>query len=297
MSVITSDSIPVKRSLIQRYPLVSFFLLAFTLSWTFMIADALGSWGIIPFRLPLSGPGILITLLMGYCPTIAAFLITGLTAGKEGMRKLFGRLLRWRAGLPWYLFVLIGTPVLYYVALQLYLLFDGAAKPLPPGGLPMIAIGALAMMLVNGLVNGEEFGWRGFALPRLQAKYSALTSSLILGVIWVVFHLPLFFTKGGGAGGNMSQTPFLAFALFVLSGSVLVTWLFNNSRGSVLFAYLFHAACNTWPALFAAAAPDGLIFWAHAAVFTTAAAIIVLVYGPSRLSRLPVEEWQYVVEE
>lgn len=296
MSAITTTSIPVRRSFVQKYPLASFVVLAFTLSWPFLIADALGSRGIIRFRLPLSGPGIFITLLMGYCPTVAAFFVTGLTKGREGIRKLFGRLLRWRAGIQWYSIVLFGVPLLYFVSLRLSLLMGGVAKPLPSGGVPMVAISILAMFLVNGLVNGEEFGWRGFALPRLQAKYSALTSSLILGCIWVLFHLPLFFTKGAGAGGNMSQTPFIAFVLIIVSGSVLVTWLFNNTRGSVLFAYLFHAASNTWPGIFASAIPGGTIFWVQALVGSLAAITVIMVYGPSRLSRRPAEEQQYAIE-
>jgi membrane protease YdiL (CAAX protease family) len=286
-----------KINFVQQYPLPTFFGLAFALTWLFLIADALGSWGLIPFRLPLSSPGILLTLLMAYCPTLAAVIVTGLTAGRAGLRKLFGRILRWRAGVHWYLLVIFGVGLLYFMALQLHILLGGAAKPLPSDRVPVIAIGVLVMFPVNGLVNGEEFGWRGFALPRLLAKYNALTSSLLLGCVWILFHLPLFFTKGGGAGGNMSETPFIAFALIILSGSVLVTWLFNNTRGSVLFAYLFHAASNTWPGIFASAAPDGTIFWTQAALLTAAAVIVVIVYGPARLSRIPEEEWRSVIDD
>lgn len=296
MSAITTTSIKAKQSFIQKYPLVAFILLAFVLTWPFLIADALGSWGIVSFRLLLSGPGILLTLLMGYCPTIAAVIVTGLTSGRPGIRNLFGRILRWRAGLHWYLIAIFGTGLLFFLALQLHLLFGGTAMPLPTGGLPMIAVGILIMFLVNGLVNGEEFGWRGFVLPRLQARYSALASSLILGSIWVLFHLPLFFTSGGGAGGNMSQTPFVAFVLNVLSGSVLVTWLFNNTRGSVLFAYLFHAAFNTWTGIFASSSPGGSIFWTQALVLSLAAVMVIVAYGPSRLSRRPIDEREYLVE-
>jgi uncharacterized protein len=295
MSVITSTSVQTKQSFFQKNPLTAFILLAFGLSWPFLIADALGSWGMIPFRLPLSGPGILITLFMAYAPTTAAFIVTGRISGRAGMRKLFTRILRWRAGIQWYLLVLLGIPLLYFLALQIDILLGGSAKPLPPGGLPMAGIGALVMFFVNGLVNGEEFGWRGFALPRLQAKYNALASSLILGSVWVLFHLPLFFTRGGGAGGNMAQTPFIAFMLIILSGSVLATWLFNNTRGSVFFAYLFHAASNTWPGVFASATPGSTIFWIYAGIFSLAVVIVVVVYGPSHLSRTGVAERQFIL--
>jgi membrane protease YdiL (CAAX protease family) len=297
MTIIANTSIQEKETFIRKDPLVTCFLLAFGLTWPFLIADALGSWGLIPFRMPLSGPGILLTILMGYCPTIAALIVTGMTSGKAGLHKLLGRILRWRAGIHWYIIAIFGVGLLYFVALQLNILLGGTARPLPPGGFLALAMNVLVMFIVSGLVNGEEFGWRGFALPRLQAKYNALTSSLILGAVWTLFHLPLFFTRGGGAGGNMSNTPMLAFLFFVLAGSVLVTWLYNNTRGSVLFAYLFHAASNTWPGIFASTTPGGLIFWMHAAVLGVAAVIVIIVYGPSRLSRLPAEEQQYVIED
>jgi membrane protease YdiL (CAAX protease family) len=98
------------------------------------------------------------------------------------------------------------------------------------------------------LINGEELAWRGFALPRLQGKYNALTSSIILGVIWGLFHLPLFFTVTGSSQADMSFVPFLVSTSIL---SVLFTWLFNNTRGSVLMAYLLHAATNTWTRVFA----------------------------------------------
>lgn len=294
-SALTTDR-PNLRWLVKKYPLAIYFLLALGLTWPFLIVDALGSWDIIKFRMPVSGPGLLLSLLMAYCPTIAALIVTGLTSGKAGIRKLLGRILRWRVGIPWYLIVIFGTGFLFFIAQQLFILAGGAKRDLPTEGLASVAINVLVMFLVSGLINGEEFGWRGFALPRLQAKYSALASSLILGSVWVVFHLPLFFTRGGGVGGNMSNTPFLAFVLYILSGAILMTWIYNNTRGSMLFAYLLHAAFNTWSGVFASASPDGLIFWMQGAVLSVAAIIVVIVSGPVQLSRLPTEEHQFVNE-
>jgi membrane protease YdiL (CAAX protease family) len=272
-------------NLIRKYPLPAFFLLAIGLTWPFLIADALGSRGIIPFRMPASGPGILLSILMAYCPTIAAVIVLGMTEGKAGIRRLFSRFLIWRVGLRWYLITIFGVALLYFAALRMDIWLGGTATATAPGGLPMLVVSAVVMFLVNGLVNGEEFGWRGFALPRLQSRYNALTSSLFLGAVWILFHLPLFFTKGGGVGGNMSHTPFLAFAINVLAGSVLMTWIFNNTRGSVLFAYLFHAASNTWPGIFASADSDGSIFWTQAIVLVIAAVIVVISTGAENLSR------------
>lgn len=275
------------QSLVEKFPLLTFFVLACGLTWPFLIADALGSWDVIPFRLPTSGPGLLISLVMAYCPTFAALIVTGLLEGRAGIGRLFGRLLIWRVGFQWYVITIAGFGLLFFGAQQLFIQLGGAGRDLPPGGLLMVALNVLVMFIVTGLVNGEEFGWRGFALPRLQAKYNALASSLIVGVVWVLFHWPLFFTRGGGIGGNMANTPFLAFTVSVLASSVLVTWIFNNTRGSMLFAYLCHAAINTWSGVFASAEPNGLIFWVQAALFALAAVIVVVVYGPARLSRLP----------
>lgn len=293
-SVLASDR--PKTSWVQKYPLPVFFVLAIGLTWPFLIADALGSWGLIPFRMPTTGAGLLLSLLMAYCPTIAALLVTGLTGGRAGIRKLLGRILIWRVGMRWYFVAIFGVGLIFFVAQQILILLGGAGRELPPGGVPAIAINVLVMFLVSGLVNGEEFGWRGFALPRLQAKYNALTSSLILGGVWIVFHLPLFFTRGGGVGGNMSSTPFLAFVLYILAGSILITWINNNVRGSMLFAYLLHAAMNTWSGVFASASPSSQIFWIQAALFCAAAVAVIVAYGPARLSRRPEEEQKFLIE-
>ncbi len=285
MTTLADTSDRNKINVVQKYPLASFFVLAIGLTWPFLIADVLGSWDMISFRMPASGPGILLSLLMAYCPTIAAVIVLAITEGRTGIRKLFGKFLIWRVGLRWYLITILGVALLYFAALRVDVWLGDTAKATPPGGLPMLVVAAVAMFLVNGLVNGEEFGWRGFALPRLQARYNALTSSLLLGAVWILFHLPLFFTKGGGVGGDMSHTPFLAFAINILAGSILVTWIFNNTNGSVLFAYLFHAASNTWPGIFASANSDGSIFWVQAILLAIAAVIVVITNGVENLSR------------
>jgi membrane protease YdiL (CAAX protease family) len=276
--VTTAPSRPTTglKGLIIRYPLVAFFVLAFGLTWPYLIADALGSWGLLPFRLPL-----VLWIPMGYGPTFAALIVTGATSGKAGIHALLRRLLVWRVGAPWYALAIGGLVIPSAITLGLYTLLGGHA-PLPAFSLGLI-LQLLVLLLVHGLINGEELGWRGYALPRLQAQRSALAASLILGAIWALFHLPLFFTQGNA----FTSTPPLSFLLSTMAMSVLFTWIFNNTRGSVLLASLLHAAANTWPEIFHPdRAGSALYAWLGCGVICLVALIVVVVYGPARLTRM-----------
>jgi membrane protease YdiL (CAAX protease family) len=274
----------VKVSFIQRYPLPAFFLLAFGLSWIFMITDALGSHAILPFRLPIP-----LLIVMGYMPTLAAVIVTWQIKGREGVRALFKKLLIARVGSGWYVFAIFGIAVMAVITVMLYNTFgNGPVVPIlsknaPPfsGPLQMI-LTIVVMYIIVGLVNGEELAWRGFALPRLQTKYNALISSLILGVIWALFHLPLFFTATGSSQAEMS---FVSFLISTVSITVLYTWMYNNTRGSVLMAYLFHAAANTWTQVFSIDHTNHLINWILTGLLVFAAVIVVLVTGNENLSK------------
>lgn len=282
-----TTSVPVNSSLkglLARHALLAFFALAFAFTWTFMIADALGSYGILPWRLSLEGPGILVVVLMGYGPTIAALMVTGMTRGGTGVRKLLGRLLIWRVGIRWYAAAILLPAVLFMLAAQMYVLLGGTLRANPPFSAELVLM-LVVSLVAHAVLNGEELGWRGFALPRLQARYQALAASLILGVPWFLFHLPLFLTAGGGVGGNQANEPVFAFLAQALAASVLATWLFNNTRGSVLLVILFHGAANTFPDLFHSASPDALMAWLQAIVFGATAFIVVVVFGAKNLSR------------
>jgi membrane protease YdiL (CAAX protease family) len=282
MSVITNPVLRTKETFIRKYPLTAFFILAIGLTWIFLITDALGSQGILPFRLPLP-----LMIVMGYMPTLAAVIVTAQTKGKDGVRTLFRKLLIGRVGLRWYLVAVLGLVAVYMTAIVLHNLIPGSAAlpilsdKLPPLSLPQLALYVVPMFLVITLVNGEELGWRGFALPRLQAKYKALNSSLILGVIWTLFHLPLFFTV---TGSSQSDWPFASFLFSTVALSVLYTWVFNNTRGSVLMAYLFHGAANTWSQVFSIDHANPLVGWVVTGLLVLAAVVIVARAGSEHLS-------------
>lgn len=283
MSIVTKPSSSARESLIRSYPLTSFFILAIGLTWIFMIIDALGSQGILPFRLPLP-----LMIVMGYMPTVAAVIVVGRTRGREGVRALFRKLLIWRVGLRWFLFAILGVAVIDILSILFYnRIVPSADLPVLSDRLPAVPplqmiLSLVPMYIVITLVNGEELAWRGFATPQLQARYNALVASLIMGVIWTVFHLPLFFTR---TGSSQSDWPFASFLASTVAMTILYTWMLNHTRGSVLLAYLFHGAANTWSQVFSIDHVDPLVGWIQAALLLLLAVIVVAYEGKENLSR------------
>jgi hypothetical protein len=181
--------------------------------------------------------------------SLAAIILASLEGRKGGVRELLGRFLIWRAGVSWWAFALLGAVIPSVAALYLFNLLGGPAvdwsglRPLP-SVVPMI------IMLTIFAGMGEEFGWRGFALPRLQARHSALVSSLIVGVVWGVWHIPLFLTEGTTQYKWQLEAGLipavLGYTVFVIAWSIQYTWVFNNTKGSVLLAAVLHGAGNAW---------------------------------------------------
>jgi membrane protease YdiL (CAAX protease family) len=130
--------------------------------------------------------------------------------------------------------------------------------------------------LLSGL--GEEFGWRGYALPRLQARWNALTSSIILGVIWATWHIPFFFIHNQ----PLYQRDFWEWIPLILLSSVIYTWIFNNTRGSVLAAALIHASLNTSIIIL----PTQTSLWYYYAFLLLGVILVIIFFGPKRLVRL-----------
>jgi membrane protease YdiL (CAAX protease family) len=217
--------------LMRRHPLVTFFLLAYGLTWAIQIPVAAGV---------LEGSG---WRAVTWVPAIAALLAAALTGGRGALRELGSRLVRWRVGWQWYLVVILGPAAFSLAVAGVYTLLGGSwSEAAPPalleGPLLFLPLFLLILTLTDGL--GEELAWRGFALPRLLTRYNALAASLILGVIWALWHLPLLWTQGNG----MFHQPVWLLLLDVTAKSVLFTWLFLHTRGSVLIAMLFHGATN-----------------------------------------------------
>jgi uncharacterized protein len=172
----------------------------------------------------------------------------------------------------------------------LYVVLGGQPPDLSAmiGALPTVLALSVYMFVQVGI--GEEIGWRGYALPKLQAGYSALVSSVILGVIWTLWHLPLFFNPDT----SYSNTPFWVFLVFLVPFAFLYTWIFNSTGGSVLMIMILHAVTNASTGQMWRAIPEAStvlsntsVYLLQAAVLWIVAIVLVLVYGASNLSRKP----------
>jgi membrane protease YdiL (CAAX protease family) len=168
--------------------------------------------------------------------------------GKAGLYQLRTRLPQWRAGWQWYLFILVGIPALMLFALIIQPGILTSFKGLTPIVFAQYPLFFIVVWFFGGPL-GEEIGWRGFALPRLQPRYGPLLGTLILGVPWAVWHLPQFLTpyQGGGPGTGLMTfvTDFSLFFVFVMALAVIMTWLFNHTKESIFFAITTHASVDT----------------------------------------------------
>jgi len=253
----------------RRHPLVTFFLLVFIITWVVWVPRASG--------VPLGVVGQAWT----WVPAIAALLAAALTGGRGALRELGSRLVRWRVGWQWYLVVILGPAAFSLAVAGVYALLGGSwAEAAPPalleGPLLFLPLFLLILTLTDGL--GEELAWRGFALPRLLTRYNALVASLVLGVIWGLWHLPLVWTEGA----TLYQQPVWLFLVDIAAKSVLFTWVFLHTRGSVLIAMLFHGATNLFIVSPVVASTGDLTLLLLAAVGKWALVVVlILVAGPT----------------
>jgi len=205
-------------------------------------------WGLVALstRRVLSPPipEDLLMLVGGLGPLVAAIGIVTLESGRAGVARLLGQLLRWRVSPIWYAVALLGWGALDGVLVLLNVLSGGAVPPAPPLS-SWVSLPAVFLMtaLLRGGVD-EEVGWRGLALPRLQARFGALPASLLLGLVWAGWHIPLWFIP------DQVEQPFPMFAISTLMLAVVLAWLYNSTGGSLLIVVLAHSANNVTFKLF-----------------------------------------------
>lgn len=210
---------------IRRHPLVTFFVLAYAISW---IA---GYW---ENRIEGTMQPLWLAFFVMYGPAVAAIIVLTLTEGRPGLTSLARRLGRWHVSWYWYLIALGLPALLNYLAVALHNVLPHTS-PVSTGN-PLDR----RVLLFPLYVLGEEIGWRGYALPQLLRRRQAFTASVILGALWALWHLPTFYLPGNFQVGR----PFLLYALVVTAQAVPYTWMYNRTRGSLLLAVLLHAASN-----------------------------------------------------
>jgi membrane protease YdiL (CAAX protease family) len=202
--------------------------------------------GLLPFSSPLLGRALPIGIFLG--PTLAAFIMTATTEGRAGIRRLLRRIVLWRVGLRWYLFAFIVAFIVVplVMALGTIIVPGGLAsfQFLGPGYVLTYLVTFIVVLLIGGPL-GEEVGWRGFALPRMQPLHGPLVGSIILGLLWALWHLPEFLVPSWAeSSGGSSPLAIVKFCIFAIAITIILTWVFNNTKGSVLMAILVHAAID-----------------------------------------------------
>ena len=226
-------------TLMRRHSVVSYFLLAFALSWAIWIPMALA--GVRVYQgsgWPTHIPGL-------FGPMVAGFIMSALVAGRAGIVDLLRRMVRWRVELRWYLAAL--SPLAFFALAAVIMEVTGQGWPDLAelgkfSGLPvMIAPVMWAVML---LVNSypEEIGWRGFAVPQLLKTRSLLTTALVIGVLWALWHVPSMFVIQNYRELGLPFLP--GFLLGIIAGSIFLAWLYRASGGSVFIVAIWHATYN-----------------------------------------------------
>jgi membrane protease YdiL (CAAX protease family) len=252
------------------FPLISFFVLAYLIAWGGNIAEA-----VLPHY---ALPTLLLDFLVNWAPGMAALLVIAVLQGSGGIRALLRPLLWWRVHPGWYLLVLGVAPLVVLAAIGLGALFGG---PAPVFG--QVLTPRLALLPVLLFFNtGEEVGWRGFALPRLQSRFTPLVASLILGVIWGLWHAPTYVV-------SERSLLLLVFLPSVMAQTFLLTWIYNRTGGNLLLVALFHWSWDSMLELIAPAwlPPTGVV---SMFVISTGISIVLAAIVATRINRHPLHQ-------
>jgi uncharacterized protein len=262
---------------VKKHPAVSLFLLATAL-------------GAVPLALVVAGllPASF-NQLGALSASAAGIILAAIDGGKKGVRDLLGRAMIWRVNAGWWLFVFLFPAVLTVNAVYLGAALGGRATGLTAIG-PLYRLVPLLVFLIVFAGLGEEFGWRGFAVPRVQVRHTALVASLSIGILHSLWHTPLFFIKGVSQHEIAQQIgflpAFLGYTVLVTAGAVQSTFIFNNSKGSVLLVAVYHGALNAWNGYIDINRGQMAAIYVYTGLMAFASIAIVLVFGPEHLSKM-----------
>jgi uncharacterized protein len=270
------------KTFIQRHPVATYFGLAFLLSY--------GGFLVVVGPKLLRGEAMQSTdafllfpvIVVGVC--LVGITLTSIVDGRSGLRDLFSRMGRWRVDVRWYAVVLLTPPVLILAVLL-------ALRTLVS---PVFAPNIFLLGIPFGLIPGffEEVGWTGYAFPKMRVKHSALAASLLLGVLWGLWHAPVVDYLGAAAPHGVYWLPFfLAFIAVVTAMRVLIVWVYSNTS-SVLLAQFMHASSTGFLVILSPAhvspAQEALWYAVYAAVLWIVVALVAVRYG-KRLVRQPMQ--------
>ena len=222
------------KKLIQKFPIFSFYVLAYALTWMIAVPLMWSKRGWVSWDLPHSLEG-----LAAFGPFAAALISTALIGGKQAIRSLLANCVHWRFPVIWWLVTLLSPFVILGLAILLTPA-DVASDAQQNIGAFILSTAFLELVIVGGLYQGlgEEPGWRGFALPKLRAKYGPLLASLVLFPVWLCWHLPAFVARP-----EFNLGAWLGFSLGILSAAIWLTWIYDATR-SALTAIVWHLLIN-----------------------------------------------------
>ncbi|MEM1582568.1 MAG: type II CAAX endopeptidase family protein [Candidatus Bathyarchaeia archaeon] len=250
--------------------LLLFFLIAFAWSWFFWF---LQMWGLNLFVAPFG-------------PFVAAFLLTFRNEGKLGVKELFKKGFDPRIGKTWYVPIFLLMPIIAGFSLLLAWLSERTIPELTALSQPWLVLWNFVYIFFLEGPFEEEFGWRGYALPRLQMRHTALVSSIVLGIIWAIWHLPLnFMAQPPGPQYEAAIGMLLGSIVTMTFMSILFTWIYNNTGGSVFAALLFHTMVNlsTYVVFPVFETQTGPLY--YLILMIAVAIIILVVFGAKRMAR------------
>jgi membrane protease YdiL (CAAX protease family) len=264
---------------IRKRTIFAYVLLAYGITWLIAIPLVLSYNGWISLQIPLA-----LHYILPFGPLLAALIVSRIAGGSMGLREILKRMSKWRVGLIWLAIAIFSVWGLYLLSSTLLLL---VGQPWPDIGifgqvmyLPYLTIVGSWFLWVFTFGIGEETGWRGFLLPNLQSKYNALTSAIIVSIIWAGWHIPMFLYNENLRAMGVFGTIFWVVGL--MFGSVLLTWLYNSTKGSILMTAIWHGTFNLFTA---AAGQAAATTSAMISMFVMVLVVlIVIVYRPKNLS-------------
>ncbi len=268
-------------SVVRRYPLSGYFTLALVISWVVVLAHTIPDPDL---------PTTWVTIvLITAGPFAAAFTMQAILNGRQGVRHLVRRLVRVRVGAIWYLVVLLGIPaVLVLGTLPLpgaLASMDLSMDAVDGGWLSYLWNFPLVLFLGGPFL--EEPGWRGFALPRLESRFGRwgpLLGTLILGIVWALWHFPQYMMPAWAAqNGGFNVPAMLIYIASVLPITVLLTWIYNNTRGSLFLVILAHTSINAFSIYIGPMFPAQAGSLVNGFVGFGGAALLIIVFTRGRL--------------